>query len=82
MILQGFVTQRIAVVTELLSETQVLDDSYKFNFRLERLTNYNGLDGSDEVLKYPSAIIEFDTNSGGFDYNSTYLLSTEKLIGI
>lgn len=76
-VLKGFVTKRITVVTNLI-ENQLDDDVFRFQVRLERSSDYRGISGSEDVLEFPSAIVDYDTNSGLFDYNETYFLSTEK----
>lgn len=78
-VLNGFVTKRVSVMTELL-DAEMKKDEYRFNIRLERSADYRGIKGAEDVLEYPSAILEFDTNSGIFDYNETYLLSTQKAL--
>lgn len=75
--LMGFVTKRVMVVTDLLGD---VEDVYRFEIRLERQVDYRGLRNADDFFEYPSAIIEMDTNSGVFNYNETYLLSTQKAI--
>ncbi|MEZ4721170.1 MAG: hypothetical protein R2813_04755 [Flavobacteriales bacterium] len=75
--LQGFVTKRVMVVTDLLGD---VEDVYRFEIRLERQVDYRGIRNADDFFEYPSAIIEMDTNSGVFNYNETYLLSTQKAI--
>ena len=65
------------MVTNLI-ENRLDDDVFRFQVRLERSSDYRGISGSEDVLEFPSAIVDYDTNSGLFDYNETYLLSTEK----
>ncbi|MDB9701260.1 hypothetical protein OAA53_00860 [Salibacteraceae bacterium] len=75
--LKGFVTKRVSVVTDALPEDHN-KDNYRFNIAMERALDYHGYTDAEEVLEFPSAIVNFDTNSGVFDYNETYLLSTKK----
>jgi hypothetical protein len=77
--LNGFVTKRVSVVTDALPE-DLKKDTYRFNIGLERSLDYHGYSGAEDVLEYPSAIVNFDTNSGVFEYNTTYLLSTRKAL--
>ena len=78
--LNGFVTKRVSVVTDALPEDRE-KDNYRFNIGLERSLDYHGYSGAEDVLEYPSAIVNFDTNSGVFDYNETYLISTQEAFG-
>jgi hypothetical protein len=78
-VLNGFITKRVSVMTDLL-DSEMKKDEYRFNIHLERSVDYRGISGAEDVLEYPSAILEFDTNSGIFDYNETYLLSTQKAL--
>jgi hypothetical protein len=78
-VLKGFTTKRVTVVKDLLEESDQLEkDTYKFKINIERAYDYEDFEDADDVLEYPSAVITFDTNSGVFMYNETYLLSTEK----
>ena len=73
-------TKRVSVVTDALPEDRE-KDNYRFNIGLERSLDYHGYSGAEDVLEYPSAIVNFDTNSGVFDYNETYLISTQEAFG-
>ena len=76
-LLSGFVTKRIAIITEMI-EGPIDDDVFRFHVRMERSVDYRGVVDADEVLDFPSAVVDYDTSSGLFDYNETYLISTEK----
>lgn len=78
-LLKGFTTKRVSVVKDLLEDSEQLEkDTYKFKINIERTMDYEDFEDADDVLEYPGAVITFDTNSGVFMYNETYLLSTEK----
>ncbi len=76
--LNGFVTKRVSVIKSLLEEDiSVEKNSYRFKIMLERAVDYRKFDDVEEVFDYPSKLITFDTNSGVFINNETYLLSTK-----
>lgn len=74
--LQGFVTKRLGIFTDIPGESD--KEEYRFFITLEREENYNIYKDAENVLDYPTAIIEFDTNTRVFDYNEQYYLSTRK----
>jgi hypothetical protein len=77
--LNGFITKRVSVIKSMLEEDiSVEKNSYRFKIMLERAVDFKRFDDAEEVLEFPSSLITFDTNSGVFKDNETYLLSTEK----
>jgi hypothetical protein len=77
--LRGFVTKRMTVVKDLLTDSDQLEkDTYKFKINIERAVDYEDFEDAEDVSDYPGAVITCDTNSGVFKYNEAYLLSTEK----
>lgn len=76
--LKGFVTKRVGIFTDLAEGEELKKDEYRFQIALERSADYENFEGAEHVLDYPSAIIEFDTNSRILNYNEQYYLSTQQ----
>jgi|GEM_PF-523947 len=70
-----FLTKRIAVNTVLDLDT-MYSNQYEFYLELEDRDKYAEIETADDVLDYPAALIEFDLESGEFDFNRAYSQST------
>lgn len=75
--LTGFVTKRLGIFTDLHKNMNKKEE-YRFFVTLERSKDYESYKDAENVLDYPSYLLEFDTNTGVFNYNEQYYLSTQQ----
>lgn len=73
----GFVTKRIGIYTRV-NEDQLEENRFDFFVELESSNKYKQYAHPEDVLDYPSAIVEFKEDDGQFGANRTYWISTRR----
>lgn len=75
--LNKYVSKRIAFYTNVDDQVEdILDNRFVFFVELEHQSKYAKHKNADYITDYPSAIVEFNSAQGVFDYNEKYWIST------